>query len=157
STGPPLVSTLTISKLAKVTISENSAVIWMMLRIIGRLTYQIFWNQLAPSIAAASCSCSGTDLSAARYMIRKNGEPTQTLTRITAKRAQYGLPSQATCGMPSWAKTQLKALYEGSNSQNQASVLIAGGITHGISSIPRHLRWPLAGRLWTKCAAMKPI
>ena len=28
----------------------------------------------------------------------------------TAKRAQYGLPSQATCGMPSWAKTQLKAL-----------------------------------------------
>ena len=28
----------------------------------------------------------------------KNGEPTQTLTRITAKRAQYGLPSQGTCG-----------------------------------------------------------
>ena len=30
--------------------------IWMMFRIIGRFTYQIFWNQLAPSIAAASCS-----------------------------------------------------------------------------------------------------
>src|SRR5262249_10932241 len=82
STGPPFVKILTMSKFAKVTISENSAVIWMMLRIIGRLTYQIFCNQLAPSIAAASCNCSGTDLSAARYMIRKNGEPTQTLTRM---------------------------------------------------------------------------
>ena len=29
-------------------------------------------------------------------MIRKNGEPTQTLTRITLNRAQYGLPSHAT-------------------------------------------------------------
>ena len=77
-----------MSKLAKVTISENSAVIWMMFRIIGRLMYQIFWSQLAPSIAAASCSCSGTDFSAARYMIIKNGEPTQTLTRITQNRAQ---------------------------------------------------------------------
>ena len=56
--------------------------------IIGRLMYQIFCSQLAPSIAAASCSCSGTDLSAARYMIMKNGEPTHTLTRITQKRAQ---------------------------------------------------------------------
>jgi hypothetical protein len=36
-------------------------------------------------------------------------------------------------------------------------VLIAGGITHGTSSMPRHLRWPLAGMLWTKCATMKPI
>ena len=36
-------------------------------------------------------------------------------------------------------------------------MLIAGGITHGTSSMPRHLRWPLAGMLWTKCATMKPI
>src|SRR6202007_723287 len=100
STGPPFVKILTISKLPKVTISENNAVIWMMLRIIGKLMYQIFCSQLAPSIAAASCNCSGTDLSAARYMIMKNGDPTHTLTRITQKRAQYGLPSHATCGMP---------------------------------------------------------
>jgi hypothetical protein len=44
----------TMSKLAKVTISENSTVIEMMLRIIGRVTYQIFCHQLAPSMAAAS-------------------------------------------------------------------------------------------------------
>src|ERR1700758_5542212 len=88
STGPPLVRILTISKLAKVTISENNAVIWMMFRIIGRLMYQIFCSQLAPSIAAASCSCSGTDLRAARYMIIKKGEPTQTLTRMIPARAQ---------------------------------------------------------------------
>src|ERR1700751_3290838 len=110
STGPPLVKILTISKFAKVTISENRAVIWIMLRIIGKLMYHIFWSQLAPSIAAASCSCSGTDLRAARYMIVKNGDPTQTLTRITQKRAQYGLPSQATWGIPRCAKIQLKAL-----------------------------------------------
>ena len=36
-------------------------------------------------------------------------------------------------------------------------VLMAGGMTHGTSSMPRHLRWPLAGRLWTKWATMKPI
>src|SRR5689334_20313041 len=99
-----------MSKLAKVTISENNAVIWMMLAIIGRLTYQIFWYQLAPSMAAASCSCSGTDLSAARYMIMKNGEPTQTLTRMTPARAQYGLPSHGTPSSPTWVRIQLKAL-----------------------------------------------
>ena len=99
-----------MSKLAKVTISENSAVIWMMLRIIGRFTYQIFWNQLAPSIAAASCNCSGTDLRAARYMIMKKGEPTQTLTRMTPNRAQYGLPSHGMPDRPRWVRIQLKAL-----------------------------------------------
>src|SRR6185437_10280488 len=99
-----------MSKFAKVTISENNAVIWMMLRIIGRLMYQIFWNQLAPSIAAASCNCSGTDLSAARYMIMKNGEPTHTLTRITEKRAQLGSPVHGTGSMPNSARSQLNAL-----------------------------------------------
>ena len=34
---------------------------------------------------------------------------------------------------------------------------MAGGITHGTSSMPRHLRCPLAGMLCTKCATMKPI
>src|SRR5204863_2965465 len=109
-TGPPFVNTLTMSKLAQVTISENRAVIWMMLRIIGRFTYQIFWNQLAPSIAAASWSCSGTDFNAARYMIMKNGEPTQTLTRMTPNRAQYGLPSQGIPARPRWFRIQLNAL-----------------------------------------------
>src|SRR5688500_9102483 len=55
------------------------------------------------------------------------------------------------------ARIQLKALCEGSKSQSQASVDIAGGMTHGTSSMPRHLRCPLAGRLCTKCATMKPI
>jgi len=52
--GSPLVKTRTISKLAKVTISENSAVMAMMLRIIGRVTYQMRCHQVAPSIDAAS-------------------------------------------------------------------------------------------------------
>ena len=43
-----------MSKLAKVTISENSAVMAMMLRIIGKVTYHMRCHQLAPSIAAAS-------------------------------------------------------------------------------------------------------
>src|SRR3954469_22220501 len=90
-------------------------------------------------------------------MIRKKGAPYQTLTRITAKRAQYGSPSQVMVGRPIWAKSQLNAEYEGSNSQNQASVLIAGGITQGMSSMPRHLRCPFAGTLCTKCATQKPI
>src|SRR6266513_2880529 len=47
---------------------------------------------------------------AARYMIMKNGAPTQTLTRITAKRAQFGLPSQFTGAIPMCSKVQLNAL-----------------------------------------------
>ena len=43
-----------MSKLAKVTISENSTVMAMMLRIIGRVTNQMRCHQFAPSIAAAS-------------------------------------------------------------------------------------------------------
>jgi hypothetical protein len=52
--GPPAVRTRTMSKLAKVTISENSAVMAMMLRIIGRVTYQMRCHHVAPSIEAAS-------------------------------------------------------------------------------------------------------
>src|SRR5450756_847152 len=54
SSGPPAVRIRTMSKLAKVTINENSVVIAMMLRIIGSVTYQIRCHQLAPSMAAAS-------------------------------------------------------------------------------------------------------
>ena len=54
SIGPPAVKMRTMSKLAKVTISENSAVIAMMLRIIGSVTYHMRCHQLAPSMAAAS-------------------------------------------------------------------------------------------------------
>ncbi len=99
-----------MSKLANVTMSENSTVMAMMLRIMGNVTNQSFCHQLAPSMAAASYSCSGTDLSAARYMIMKNGAPNQTLTRITAKRAQYGSPSQGTASMPMRCRIQLNAL-----------------------------------------------
>ena len=76
-------------------------------------------------------------MSAARYIIRKNGAPYQTFTRITEKRAQEVTPSQGIGSMPNLARIQFKALYEGSNSQNQAMVLIAVGITHGTSSMPR--------------------
>src|ERR1700732_2128927 len=54
SSGPPYVRMRTISKLAKVTINENSVVIAMMLRIIGSVMYQMRCRQLAPSMAAAS-------------------------------------------------------------------------------------------------------
>src|SRR5437868_3489811 len=90
-------------------------------------------------------------------MIRKNGAPYQTLTRITEKRAQLGSPSQLTFSMCSWLRIQLNALYEGSKSQNQASVLIAGGMTQGMSSIPRHLRCLAVGMLCTKCASTNPV
>src|SRR6185436_6829428 len=90
-------------------------------------------------------------------MIMKNGAPIQTFTRITEKRAQFGLPSQFTPGMPKASRIQLNALYEGSNSHSHARVLIAGGITQGTSNMPRHLRWPLVGMLCTKCATQKPI
>ena len=36
-------------------------------------------------------------------------------------------------------------------------MLIAGGMTHGTSNMPRHLRCPLAGTLWTRWAVIKPI
>src|ERR671921_535344 len=48
SMGPPAVRMRTMSKFAKVTMSENSVVMAMMFRIIGRVTYQSFWNQLEP-------------------------------------------------------------------------------------------------------------
>src|SRR5213592_2052737 len=54
SIGPPAVRMRTMSKLAKVTIRENSAVMAMMLRIMGSVTYHMRCHQLAPSIAAAN-------------------------------------------------------------------------------------------------------
>src|SRR5262249_57131252 len=54
SIGPPAVRMRVMSKLAKGTISENSVVVAMMLRIIGSVTYQMRCHQLAPSMAAAS-------------------------------------------------------------------------------------------------------
>src|SRR3954447_8828901 len=89
-------------------------------------------------------------------MIRKKGAPYQTLTRITDIRAHVGSPSQLTFEKPAWFRIQLNAEYDGSNSQNHASVLIAGGITQGMSSMPRHLRWLLPGTLFTKCASTNP-
>src|SRR5215813_574371 len=90
-------------------------------------------------------------------MMRKNGAPYQTLTRITEKRAQYGLLSQAISSKPSPRRIQLKAEWVGSNSHHQPSVDSARGMTHGTSSMPRHLRWPLAGRLLIRCAVTSPI
>src|SRR5262249_40511546 len=52
--GPPAVMIWTMSKLAKVTISENNTVMAMMLRIIGRVMCTNRCHAFAPSIAAAS-------------------------------------------------------------------------------------------------------
>src|SRR5579883_149533 len=90
-------------------------------------------------------------------MIRKNGEPYQMFTRMTEKRAQYGLESQGTSVPPNASMTQLKAEWVGSNSHHQPSEESASGITHGTSSMPRHLRWPLAGRLLMRCDVTSPI
>ncbi len=98
-----------MSKSAKVTIRLNSTVIEMMLRIIGSVTKNSFWIALAPSIEAASYNCSGTDFSAARYMIMKNGVPYQTLTVIVQNRAIQPTPSQGTLAKPNWFSTQLNA------------------------------------------------
>src|SRR5438552_14286792 len=57
-----------------------------------------------PPIGAVDCrcliSCSGTDFSAAKYMIMKNGAPYQTLTKMTEKRAQAASPVQGIGPMP---------------------------------------------------------
>src|SRR3954470_14254522 len=90
-------------------------------------------------------------------MIRKNGAPYQTLTRITEKRAQYGSLSQATSSKPMLLSSQLNAECVGSNIHHQPSVDSASGITHGTSSMPRHLRCPLTGRLLMRCAVIRPI
>src|SRR5262249_41182878 len=90
-------------------------------------------------------------------MIRKNGAPYQMLTRITENRAHMGSLSQAISLPPSARMIQLDAECVGANSHHQPSVESASGITHGTSSIPRHLRCPLTGMLLTKCAVTNPI
>src|SRR3979490_3638870 len=90
-------------------------------------------------------------------MIIKNGAPIQTLTRMTEKRAQLASPLHGPGPTLNLSNIQLNALYEGSNSHSQARQLMAGGITQGTSSMPRHLRWPRLGMLCTKCATTKPM
>src|SRR5262249_49058418 len=90
-------------------------------------------------------------------MIRKKGAPYQILTRITENRAQYGSLSHAIPLPPSPRITQLKAEWSGSNSHHQPRLESASGMTHGTSSMPRHLRWPLLGRLLMRCAVINPI
>src|SRR4029077_7655858 len=90
-------------------------------------------------------------------MIRKNGAPYHTFTRITEKRAQYGSLSHGISPKPRPFRIQLNAECVGSNSHHQPSDDNASGMTHGTSSMPRHLRWPLAGRLLIRCAVIRPI
>src|SRR5262249_61381837 len=52
--GPPAVMICTMSKLAKVTMVENSIVMAMMLRIVGSVMWTKRCQALAPSMAAAS-------------------------------------------------------------------------------------------------------
>src|SRR5438552_4025436 len=90
-------------------------------------------------------------------MMRKKGAPYHTLTRITQKRAQYGLLKKGISRPPKPSTSQLNALWVGSNNHHQPSVESASGITQGTSSMPRHLRWPLLGRLLTRWAVTSPI
>src|SRR4029079_4930474 len=90
-------------------------------------------------------------------MIRKNGAPYHTFTRITEKRAQYGSLSHGISPKPRPFRIQLNAECVGSNSHHQPSDDSANGITHGTRSMPRHLRWPLLGRLLMRCAVIRPI
>src|SRR5215469_1993700 len=53
--------------------------------------------------------------------------------------------------------SQLNAECVGSNSHHQPSEDSASGMTQGTSSMPRHLRWPLLGRLLIRCAVISPI
>ena len=86
----------------------------------------------------------------------KNGAPNHTVTRMTEKRAQPVSPSHWMRSIPRWSRIQLKALKEGSNSNRQASVPMAGGMTHGTRSMPRHLRCPFVGMLCMRWAATNP-
>ena len=52
--GPPLVSTATMVKPAKLPIREKIMVMAMTLRIIGKVTYRMRCREVAPSIDAAS-------------------------------------------------------------------------------------------------------
>src|ERR1700737_5200487 len=90
-------------------------------------------------------------------MMRKKGAPYQTLTRMTEKRAQDGLLSQEIACPPKPWMSQWKALWVGSNNHHHPNVESASGMTHGTSSMPRHLRCPLLGRLFTRCAVTRPI
>ena len=98
-----------MSKLAKVRIRLNSTVMLMMLRIIGNVMWINRCQAEAPSMDAASYSCSGTDFSAAMYMIRKNGAPYQTLTRITENRAHQVAPSHGIGDRPIRSSSQFSA------------------------------------------------
>src|SRR5208282_1921922 len=131
SCGPPAVRMRTMSKSAKVTIRLNSTVIEMMFRIIGKVTKISFCTAFAPSIAAASYSCSGTDFSAARYMIMKNGVPYQTFTAMVQNRAIQPTPSHGTEAKPISFRIQLNAEYDGSNIHHQLSADSDSGITQG--------------------------
>src|SRR6516162_4218035 len=90
-------------------------------------------------------------------MIKKNGGPYHTLTRMTEKRAQEGSLNQRISVPPNPLMIQLNALWVGSNNHHHPSVDSASGMTQGTSSMPRHLRCPLLGKLLTRWAVMRPI
>ena len=85
----------------------------MIFLIIGMVTCINFCQALAPSIEAASYKSSGIDFNAAKYMIRKNGAPTQTLTNIIENRDQKVSLSQGMADNPSASNIQLKELLRG--------------------------------------------
>ena len=92
-----------MSKFANVAMVEKSMVMAMMFRIIGSVMKRSRCRAVAPSMAAASYSSPGMDVSPARNMIMKKGVPIQTLTRMTENRARPA-GSATGCGGPRAAR-----------------------------------------------------
>ena len=99
-----------MSKLAKVTISENSTVIEMMLRIIGSVMNQIRCHQLHPSIAGGFIKLLRHGFERGQIQDQEERRTVPVLTRITEKRAQYASPVHGTVRYRNAANIQLKAL-----------------------------------------------
>src|SRR3989304_2014992 len=145
-----------MSNVASVTIVENSRVIAMMFFSIGSVMWRSRCAAFAPSIAEDSYSSWGMDFSPARYVIMKKGVPYQMLTSVTEKRAQKGSASQDFGLKPSRTRTQLRALWVGSEIHHQPRLDSASGMTHGIRESPRHTRWPRGGSVWMTSARVRP-
>src|SRR3990172_6323860 len=126
-----------MSKVAKVTMVENIITTMMIFSIMGKVTNRNRCNGFAPSIAAASYSSCGIDLSAARYMIMKNGRPYQTPTMTMQMRAHITLESHGTASNPNLTAAQLSALWVGSKIHHQPRLESAGGLTQATSRMPR--------------------
>src|SRR5947209_20121618 len=91
--GPPPVSRKMLLKLLK--LNANDAIISgaTAMSRSGSVTFRKTCHAPPPSTSAASISSPGIDCRAPRETRKKYGTVSQTLTRITEKRAQFGSKS----------------------------------------------------------------